>query len=66
MGTQRYTITRGQKARQVVRAAGSAIATNTVQVNFDFAASMTRDDALQCLREVEEAILTGPWPPAAP
>lgn len=66
MGTQRYTITRGERARNVVRAAGGAVATNTVQVNVDFTASMTRDDVLECLRQVEESILVGQWPPAAP
>ncbi|MFZ4687852.1 MAG: hypothetical protein ACOYLS_01310 [Polymorphobacter sp.] len=63
MATQRYTITQGQKAQQVVRAAGSAIASETVQLNVDFTA-MTKGEILESLNELREAIIEGPWPPA--
>lgn len=63
MATQRYTITRGQKAQDVVQAAGGAIATDTVQLNIDFT-NMTKleiDNALQYLRE---RIRETAWPPS--
>ena len=63
MATQRYTITRGQKAQDVIRAAGSAIAAETVQLNIDFT-SMTKIELDNCLHELREAVRQLPWPPA--
>lgn len=63
MGTQRYTITRGQKAQDVVQAAGSAVATDTFQLNCDFS-TITKLEAVQMLGALTERIAEGSWPPA--
>lgn len=63
MGTQRYTINRGQTAQNVVQAAGSALGTDIIQVNIDFTA-MTRGEAVLLLEQIREAILERNWPPA--
>ena len=63
MATQRYTITLGQRAQDVVQSAGGAIGTDTMQLNVDLT-NMKRGDAIILLQQLEERILEAPWPPA--
>lgn len=65
MGTRRYQLTLGQTAMQVVESTPSAIAADTVRIDIDFTAKMTRGDAIAALDQVREVILERSWPPAA-
>lgn len=63
MATQRFQLALGGRAQDVVVSAGSAVATDTVQVNFDFT-NMTKGEALLSLDYIKERVAEGPWPPA--
>jgi hypothetical protein len=63
MATQRFQLALGGRAQDVVVSAGSAVASETVQVNFDFT-NMTKGDALLALDYIKERVSEGPWPPA--
>lgn len=66
MGTRRYQLTLGQAVQQVAESTPSTIAADTVRVDIDFTAKMTRGDAIAAIDAVRERILEGNWPPAAP
>lgn len=60
-----FTIQRGQKAQNIIEAAGSVIAggnSDAISVNVDFT-NMSRQDFVQLVREVQERALEGAWPP---
>jgi hypothetical protein len=63
MPFQRYQITNGGRAQDVVRSAGGAVGSEVVQVNVDWT-NMTKVEVLLALDHVKEAINEGPWPPA--
>ncbi len=61
MAAVQITLTRNQRAQDAVVAAGTAVGTDTIRVNFD-PTNMTRSEAVLALEQVKELVLEGKWP----
>lgn len=64
MATRRYMINRGETEQNVTQAAGAAVATKNLEVTFDLAANMTKQEVLQALQMIKNYILKSNFPPA--
>lgn len=64
MGTAKFTVQRGKvDLKDVTVAAGSAeVQSDTLSVNIDYT-NMSRGEIIHLLDEVQQKILSGPWPP---
>lgn len=63
MATKLFTIRSGQRAQDVVLGAGAAVAAETITLNLD-RTTMTKGDFINCMEELQRAVLQGPWPPS--
>lgn len=64
MATRRYGLTRGETDQQVTEAVGAATAADHIELTFDLAVSLSKEDVLLALRKFESHIMKGNWPPA--
>lgn len=64
MATRRYGLSRGETEFNVTEAVGAATATDSVEVTFDLAVSLTRAEVLMALDAVKNHIIKGNFPPA--
>lgn len=64
MATRRYGLSRGESEFQVTEAVGAAVAADGVEVTFDLAVSLTRQDVLDALDAIKRHIIKGNFPPA--
>lgn len=64
MATRIYGITRGETEASITEGVGSATAADHIELTFDLAVSLTKNDVLQALEMFERWILKGNWPPA--
>lgn len=69
MATRRYKISPGKSAYQIVDEVGAANNSDIVELTVDLAASVggvtvSRDQVLQAIEQLEDYIMRGPWPPA--
>lgn len=64
MATAKFTVQRGKvDLKDVAVAAGSAEAqSDTISLNIDYT-NISRGEILHLIQEIEQKILTGPWPP---
>lgn len=64
MATRRYGISRGENMGQVTEAVGAAIVNDSVELTFDLASSLTREDVLKAIEYIKAHIIKGNFPPA--
>lgn len=64
MATRRYGISRGETFGQITEAAGAAVSSDSVEVTFDLASSLTREDVVLGLQKIIHHIEQGNFPPA--
>lgn len=63
MATIRYQLAKGGKRQDVVTSSPAAFADDTVRVDIDFTADMSRQQAIEALEEIKQRIMAA-WPPA--
>lgn len=64
MATRRYGLSRGETFGQVAEAVGAATASDHVEVTFDLAVGLTREDVVLALKKITHHIEQGDFPPA--
>lgn len=64
MATRRYGISRGETMGQVTEAVGAAVAADNIEVTFDLAVGLTREDVVLGLQKIIHIIEQGNFPPA--
>lgn len=64
MATRRFGISRGENNDQVTEAVGAACATDNIELTFDLAVSLTREDVLMGIEKIKNAVTNCNWPPA--
>lgn len=64
MATRRYGLSRGETEFQVTEGVGAATNADSVEVTFDLAANMTKEEVLLALQMIENYILSHKFPPA--
>ncbi len=56
------SIARGQTKKDVVTAATSGVATDSIVIAFD-TTKLTKEEAIRQMEELDRAIIEGKWPP---
>ena len=64
MATRRYSLNRGDNEYQVTEAVGAAVATKNIELTFDLAVPISREDVLDALDMFRNYIIRGNFPPA--
>ncbi len=65
MATRRYSLGKGEPARDVVEGVGAATATKSIELTVDLAANNSQQDVLQALTMFRDHIVSqAKWPPA--
>lgn len=64
MATRRYGISRGENMGQVTEAVGAAVATDGIELTFDLAVGLTKEDLLKGIEYIKAHIIKGNFPPA--
>jgi len=64
MATRRYGLSRGDQETQVTEAVGAATAADHVEVTFDLAVGLTKEDVVLTLEKIKHWIINGNFPPA--
>ncbi len=64
MATRRYGISRGETEFSITEGVGAAVASDNIELTFDLAVGLTREDVLLALDKIANHILKGNFPPA--
>ncbi|MHB8825151.1 MAG: hypothetical protein ACYC5T_10005 [Thiobacillus sp.] len=64
MATRLYGISRGEVFNQITEGVGAAVAADNVEVTFDLAVGLTREDVVLALQKIINHIEQGNFPPA--
>jgi hypothetical protein len=64
MATRRYGLSRGETEFQVTEAVGAAVVTDSIELTFDLAAGLSKEDVLLALEKFKGHIVKGNFPPA--
>ena len=64
MATRRYGISRGETDFSITEGVGAAVASDNIELTFDLAVGLTREDVLLALDKIPNHILKGNFPPA--
>ena len=64
MATRRYGLSRGETEFQVTEAVGAAVVTDSIELTFDLAAGLSKEDVLLALGKFKGHIVKGNFPPA--
>ena len=64
MATRRYGMSRGETQQQITEAVGAAVSSDDVELTFDLAVGLTREDVLLALEKFKAHIIAGKFPPA--
>jgi len=64
MATRRYGLSRAETDQQVTEAVGAATATDSIELTFDLAVNLTKEDVLLSLDKFYSHIMKGNFPPA--
>lgn len=64
MATRRYGISRGDSFGQITEAVGAAVSSDSLEVTFDLASGLTREDVILGLQKIIYHIEQGNFPPA--
>lgn len=64
MATRIYGISQGEQSQDVTEGVGAAVAADSVELTVDLAASLSKQEVLKALKQIEIHITKGNWPPA--
>jgi hypothetical protein len=64
MATRIYAINRGETFKDITEGVGSATASKSIELTYDLAANLTREDVFEALELFEQYILQNKFPPA--
>lgn len=64
MATRRIGISRGENINQVTEAVGAATVTDSIELTWDLASNLSREDVMLALEKFEAYIMKINWPPA--
>ena len=64
MATRRIGVSRGETEFSILEGVGAATSADNVELTFDLAVNLSKQDVLQALRMFENHIVKSKWPPA--
>lgn len=64
MATRRLGISRGEVDYQVTEAAGAAVSSDNVELTWDLATGLSKDELIRMVQILERHILESNYPPA--
>lgn len=64
MATRRLGISRGEQFGQITEAVGAATASDHIELTFDLAVNLSREDVILALDKFKMRIYEVNWPPA--
>lgn len=64
MATRLLGISRGETEFSITEGVGSATAADNIELTFDLAVNLTKEDLLLALEKFENHIIKMQWPPA--
>ena len=64
MATRIYGLSRGEKQWQLTEGVGAAVSADDVELTFDLAKSLTKEDVILALEMIVNHIQKGKFPPA--